>query len=610
MTGPNLPGVINGMYGSTLGMDTLTSGSPVDDRMMSRLPAVNQPWPPPEYNPVSYMHRIWDAWWTGDRQRLAWVYYNLGANSPVGRSYFATTGEPGLPTPRPGQFRGGLLGSIEYSFWGLPTPPGEKRSRLHVPIASDLAQTSASLLFAKPPVFRSTLDGKQALLNNAWFDNLVNDRFHAMLLEAAEMDAALGGVYLRVVWDTDIDPMPWIVPVPVDTGVPVWSYDRLKAVTFWRVIADDGEEVLRHLEMHVPSDNSIYHGLYQGNQTDLGEQLPMAAHPATAAIVADPYVQNETILFPDQPLDASSVVYVPNMKPNRIWRDLGPQATPLGRSDFSAVENLMDSADEVYSSWIRDVRLAKSRLIVPPQYLDNIGRGKGAVFEPDRQVYVEMNMLHDDQGGPAITANQFAIRWQEHQQTMQDLTNQIVSKAGYSPQTFGDDPEGGAVTATEINMRERRTQTTRAMKINYWRPALQDIIYSLMVIARQNFGVTSIVPERPDVTFIETAGLDIMTLASTASTIATAEAASKATLVQLIHPDWTQEQVDREVTQIFYETGANLAARARVALAAPMGESLGEEVEQLASTVDVRPVTGPVPGDSANEVSTGGEADS
>jgi hypothetical protein len=36
---------------------------------------------------------------------------------------------------------------------------------------------------------------------------------------------------------------------------------------------------------------------------------------------------------------------------------------------------------------MRDIRLGKARLIVPHRYLDNIGRGKGAVFEPEREVY-------------------------------------------------------------------------------------------------------------------------------------------------------------------------------------------------------------------------------
>jgi hypothetical protein len=60
--------------GAPIGIST---SQPIDDRQMSRLPVSSQPWPPPELDPVSYQMRIHDAWWTGDRQKLAWVYYNL-----------------------------------------------------------------------------------------------------------------------------------------------------------------------------------------------------------------------------------------------------------------------------------------------------------------------------------------------------------------------------------------------------------------------------------------------------------------------------------------------------------------------------------------------------
>ena len=92
----------------------------VDTRSQSRIPVSGQPWPPPDYDPIAYQFRLWSAWFSGDTQMLSWVYYNLGANSPVGRAYFATTGERGLPLPRPGQYRGGLLGSIQRTFWGQP----------------------------------------------------------------------------------------------------------------------------------------------------------------------------------------------------------------------------------------------------------------------------------------------------------------------------------------------------------------------------------------------------------------------------------------------------------------------------------------------------------
>lgn len=87
-------------------------GMVIDDRSQSLLPVSNRPWPPPEYDPITYQMRLWSAWYSGDSQMLSWAYYNLGANSPAGRAFFATTGEAGLPTPRPGQYRGGLLGSI------------------------------------------------------------------------------------------------------------------------------------------------------------------------------------------------------------------------------------------------------------------------------------------------------------------------------------------------------------------------------------------------------------------------------------------------------------------------------------------------------------------
>lgn len=564
----------------------LSSTQPIDDRQMSVLPSRNQPWPPPEYTPVSYMHRIWDAWWTGDRQKLAWCYYNLGANSPSGRAFFATTGEKGMPVPRPGQYRGGLLGSIERSFWGEPVPPGEKRSRLHVPIAGDIAQTSASLLYSTPPELKTTLTGPEGVANQAWLDELIDDGFHTRLLEGAEMGSALGGRYMRIVWDTSVSDKPWIQPVAADVAVPQFSYDKLKAVTFWQVLSDDGSDVVRHLELHVPQQNQIVHGVYMGNQSDLGEIVPLSDFPATARVFSD--LRGDTLTLPDLPFDASTVVYVPNIRPNKIWRDLGPQAWPLGRSDYQGIEPLMDSLDEVYSSWMRDIQLAKSRIIVPPEYLDNIGRGQGAVFEPDRQVFTPLNMLHDDGSSPSITMNQFKIRWQEHSETCQDLANRIVQEAGYSAQSFGD-YQGNAPTATEIEARERTSLMTRKKKILYERPPLQDIIYSLMCVARQYFGASAITPERPDINFPAVALPDEQALAQTVATLAGAEAASKATLVAMAHPEWTKEQVDAEVQQIRAEIGTELAAHAKIALAQPPGTSIQEMeagLEQLAPVAD------------------------
>lgn len=526
--------------------------------------------------------------------------FNLGSNSPYGRAFFATTGEKGMPTPRPGQYRGGLLGSIEYSFWGEPVPPGEKRTRLHVPIAGDIAQTSASLLYSNPPALKTTLTGAQGKANQAWLDAFIDDGMHARLLEGAEMCAALGGMLWRTVWDKRVADKPWLMPVAPDVAVPFFIYDKLQSVIFWRVVSDNGTDVIRHLEEHIPAQNRIIHGVYQGDQSDLGEIIPDTDWPAEVRQLST--VEGGTLTLPDLPFDASTVQYVPNLRPNRIWRELGPQAHPLGRSDFCGIEPLMDALDEVYSSWIRDVQLAVMRLIVPPEYLDNIGRGQGAVFEPDRRVFTPLTMLHDTGGPPAITANQFTIRWQEHQQTCQDLVNRIVQEAGYSPQSFGD-YQGNAPTATEIEARERTSLLTRQKKIRYQRPPLQDAIYSLMCVARLYFGVTAIVPERPEVDFATVAVPDVQLMAQTVATLAGAEMVSKRTGVLMAHPDWSDEQVIEEVRAIIAETGLDMAARARIALAAPMGETLYQAEQELAT-----PVKAVVPPDEDQDAEDSQEA--
>jgi len=507
-----------------------------------------------------------------------------------------------MPVPRPGQYRGGLLGSIEHSFWGEPVPPGEKRNRTHVPIAGDIAQTSASLLFSTPPELKTTLDGPEGRANQAWLDELIDDGFHTRLLEGAEMCAALGGVFLRIVWDKSVSDRPWVQPVPADVGVPAFAYDKLKAVTFWRILADNGTDVVRHLEMHATSENKIIHGVYQGDQTDLGEIVPLSDFPATARVFND--LQGDTLSLPDLPFDASTVVYVPNMRPNKVWRDLGPELWPLGRSDYWGIEPLMDNLDMAMSSWMRDIELGVSRLIVPPEYLDNIGRGQGAVFEPDRRVFTPLNMLHDSTGSaPSITENQFKIRWQEHQNSCQELANRIVQEAGYSPQSFGD-YAGGALTATEIEARERTSLMTRQKKIRYWRPCLQDIIYSLMCVSRLYFGASAITPERPDLVFPPVALPDVQVMAQTVAALAGAEAASKRTLVMMAHPEWSDAEVDAEVRQIISEIGMDMAGRARIALAAPMGETLYQAEQELAT-----PVKAELPGADDEDAEDNAEED-
>lgn len=289
---------------------------------------------------------------------------------------------------------------------------------------------------------------------------LTDDGMLATLQTAAEVGAALGGVYLRPVYDKTVADRPWLDAVHADRAVPEFAWGRLRAVTFWRIVHQADGQVWRHLERHEPG--VILHGLYQGTAEKLGRMVPLEDHPATAGYATAVNEQGAI----ETGYDRLDVSHVPNQV-SRRWR-CNPALKDFGRSDLDGVETLMDQLDETYSSWMRDIRLGKGRIIVPDQYLQGHGPGKGASWNPDREAYAGLAMLARPDSSGQLTVAQFQIRVQEHRDTAEDLVNQILRSAYYSGQTFG---LGGdvAVTATETVAKERRSMTTRGRKILRWR---------------------------------------------------------------------------------------------------------------------------------------------
>jgi A118 family predicted phage portal protein len=470
------------------------------------------------------MH-TWDAWWSGDPDRLEALY---GGGSGTG------------PDPKRYQYAGGVVGRIARWWWGTPTGPGERRTKMHVPIAGDLCGGSADLLFSEPPKLTVDDDTTQRRL-----DELVDDGMLATLQTAAEIGAALGGVYLRPVYDQDVADRPWIVAEHADRAVPEFTWGRLSAVTFYKTVREQDGQVWRWLQRHEPG--AILHGLYQGTRDKLGRPVPLEDSDETAAFAS--LVSEDGVI--ETGYDKLDVVYIPNQA-SRRWR-CRPRLQDLGRSDLDGVEPLMDALDETYSSWMRDIRLGKGRIIVPNAYLQTNGPGRGASWNPDQEAFAGLEMLARGDSGTQLTVAQFAIRVNEHQATAEDLVTQILRSAGYSGQTFGI---GGdvAVTATEVTARERRSMTTRGRKILRWRPALAHLTEALLAVDQYVYG-GAVQPQRPSVEFEDSVQEDPLSLANTADVLRRAQAASTDTLVRMAHPEWDDKQVRAEVVRIQQENG-------------------------------------------------------
>lgn len=421
---------------------------------------------------------------------------------------------------------------------------GRREQRLHVPLAGDIARTSADMLFADMP--RITVDdtATQARLETL----LEEGRVQQTLLGAAEQAAALSGVFLRVMWDRTLADRPLLTVMQPDAALPEFRFGMLRAVNFWQELTGSTkQQVWRHIERH--ESGRIVHALYRGTADNLGRAVPLTEHPDTAELVPTLDADGVSVSTGIRDLTAA---YIPNMLPNRLNR-----SSPMGRSDYAGVRDLFDALDETWSSWMRDIRLARARLIVPDGYLRGEGPGAGASFDDDREVWHTLKMPPTESNG--ITLNQFEIRVAEHQATADATVRQAVQTAGYDAQAFGLDAKGQPATATEVDARTARGMVTRKKKAGYARHAIADQLHVMLQLDAKVFG-QKITPARPRVEFGDGVAPSEQQTATTLDLLTRAGAVSTATKVKHLHPDWDDTAVKVEVAAILAETGAGAPA--------------------------------------------------
>jgi A118 family predicted phage portal protein len=494
-------------------------------------------WPPVYLVPILTKMNQWSAWYTGDIEKLQAAYGGGTASNDV-TGFFASD-------------HGGFKATVGRTMqrWFVAQRPlgAERNTKLPIPIAAEMCQASADLLFADPATVTVTDEATQDRLND-----LMDDGLHSTLAEAAEVCAALGGVYLLVSWDPAVVPdAPFVTIKDADQAIPEFKWGRLQAVTFWSVVHTEGKVVYRHLERHELRNGVgfIVHGLYMGETDRLGTRVSLETIPATAALTANPDMQMDGSLSTESP--GLDVVYIPNQTPNRIWRT-DPIGRHLGRSDLDGVEHLMDQLAETMSDWMRARRVARARIMMAKNLLKNAGPGQGSVANLDQELFTELpGML----GGAAMPlADQIQVleptfNFLQYQSTAQALVEQILQMAGYSMQTFGVGDTGTVRTATEIESKERRSLMTRARKIREWTPGIVQLLIKLMAVDMAIFGNPSNTTDL-SVEFSDGVQETQLALANTALALYQSESASTEERVAILHPDWDDEDVMAEVALI------------------------------------------------------------
>ncbi len=508
------------------------------------LPSTATQWPPAPLQKAYETYEVFDAWYTSDTEALGYLY-------AVNRL----------------QKRTSVWGQVSRFFWGTPTPmtTTQRPVKMHVPVAAEVSRMSSQVLFSEmPTVHFGDEDGDdddkgiskaQGKVITERLVELLGDSAHATLLAAAEYASAHGGVFLRVTWDQDVVPDgPFLTYVAADAAVPEFRWGRLTAVTFWRELAplEGSDQAYKLLERHEPG--TIEWGLYAaGAKEALGNRVPLTEHPDVAHLAG--VVNDQASITTGS--DLLTAVYIQNAGPNGRWRK-DPGASDLGRSDYVGVEDLFDQLDEAYTSWMRDIRLGKARIMIPKGMIQTGPPGQGGVFNADQEIFTELGETvgslntNAKTGGSQSFMEEFQpkIRWQEHRETVVHLLARIYQACGFSPQSFGDAGEV-AVTATEVNSREKLTVLTRSSKILYWRPQLRNLFAVLLDIDKAVFSG----PGRgdgalPDIEWPDSSATDPKVLADTLQALNLAESASIQTRVEMLHDDWDDEQVAAEVQRI------------------------------------------------------------
>jgi len=432
------------------------------------------------------------------------------------------------------------------SFWKR-----RGKSKIHVPVAADIAAVSADLLFGEEPRFSCIHKGTEEneTKQQQRLDELIKENgLHGLLNEAAEQCAALGDVYLKLNWREEMD-HPTITIVPPDSALPEYMLGTLQCLHFFSILkVDRNKTVYRLYECY--SRGKIKMAIFKGSQNDIGTEQD-------AAIL-------EALGFAPEvtpPVNDMLGVHIPNIRPNRMDR-----SSMLGRSDFDGLRDLMDALDEVYSSWIRDVRLAKARTIVPADYLrkregsDMFKEGEYTYeFDEDVETLVALDIDPDRTTGNQITLSQFNIRSQDHSATCTDLLRVIYTTAGYSPQTFGMDINGQAESGTALHIREKKSFNTRAKKQTYWKSPLEEIMTAMVHLDAALYAQEgSHADDTVSVRFADGMANDLSTVSASVQMLHNAEAISIDTKVKMLHPDWTQKQIEEEIQRIKDEYGEKL----------------------------------------------------
>lgn len=317
-----------------------------------------------------------------------------------------------------------------------------------VPLAKEIANFSAALLFGEPATITALEAGDQAAL-----DELTdNNRLDELLTAAAEYVAVEGAGGLRVSLD---DGVPGGVVLDYVPGDRVMWRERFGRFTSGGIVCLEIKE--RNTTWRLLEDHDVGHvtrRLFKGNVSRLGDAVPLNTGPEEWRELKPETVTNV--------LDRATLVKWEN-KPGSV-------------SDLAGILPMLDSYDDGMTM-IRRKSDASVPIIAGHESLADENREfhawRGITLQtPDE--HVASSLIPADKLVQVLQAAFEATPMIEY---LTHLRGQIVGAAGYSPESFtGEGIGGSAESGRALALRQTRTSHTANQKATMTERAVSEAL--------------------------------------------------------------------------------------------------------------------------------------
>jgi hypothetical protein len=333
------------------------------------------------------------------------------------------------------------------------------------PVPMALSQASSNLLFGEDPIIRSAENSDQQRLNQIISEN----RLISQCKAAAITTSSEGGVYIKV----SIDP-----ETPRGRSVPIVQFIRENRVLpqfkgFSELVSativsawEEDDKIYRLMENHYPG--YITYELYHGSQNEIGNKLPLSAHPKTVGIEEEVETGVDELL----------VSYIPNS----LSTD-----SPFGNSDYgNGVDDLFLAFNDATSIAHRATQAGVPLTVVPRELLDENNNLN------HEQTIISVNKLADTLGEGDISKMVETIQHQAQQDKFMEYAKEVLDLllifSGISPQSVGRNIDGGAVSGTALKLKMASTLSTAAGKAAFFEDSLSHMLRLAAILDQETIG--------------------------------------------------------------------------------------------------------------------------